>query len=51
MEQAAWNMLFSWITGSRCFIPEGCSPPLSGIVVYATLLAAIAGGYWFYTRR
>lgn len=34
MEQETWNILFSWLTGKQCFVPEGCNPPFIGIVFY-----------------
>ncbi|MCJ7478579.1 MAG: hypothetical protein MUP63_00175 [Candidatus Nanohaloarchaeota archaeon QJJ-7] len=46
MDQSTWNLLFGWITGKQCFIPEGCSPPLSGITVYIIILALILGAVW-----
>ena len=41
MDQQTWNALFSWITGRQCFLPEGCQPPMSGIILYALILIAI----------
>lgn len=41
MEQESWNTLFGWLTGRQCFIPEGCEPPLIGVVVYAVFLIAL----------
>ena len=41
MDQETWNTLFSWITGRQCFIPEGCDPPLIGVLFYAGFLIFI----------
>lgn len=41
MDQETWNTLFGWLTGQQCFIPEGCNPPLIGIIFYAGVLVAI----------
>lgn len=52
MDQAVWNLLFFWITGEQCFIPEGCPPPVEGVIAYVLVAAVIAaGGYWVYRRR
>ena len=44
IDQITWNILFEWITGTRCFLPEGCKPPFIGVLVYLMLLAPLI---WF----
>lgn len=51
MNQGLWNLLFGWITGRQCFLPEGCNIPLSGVVVYLLLLAAIISTVVIYLNR
>lgn len=48
MEPSTWNLLFGWITGRQCFIPEGCGIPAEGILVYSLIPAAVllAAAYW-----
>lgn len=46
LDQSTWNTLFGWITGQQCFIPEGCTAPIEGIVVYAIALLVLAGLVW-----
>lgn len=45
LDQATWNLLFGW-TGRQCFIPEGCTAPLTGILLYVVIIAAIAAIIW-----
>ena len=42
MDQETWDVLFGWLTGQQCFIPEGCEPPLIGILFYLGILVLIA---------
>jgi hypothetical protein len=52
IDQIPWNILFEWITGTRCFIPEGCPPPLAGILFYALIAAMfLASMSLFITRK
>lgn len=46
MDQQLWNLLFGWITGRQCFIPEGCSPPAEGVALYLTVLLVVAAVAW-----
>jgi hypothetical protein len=46
LSQSTWNLLFSWITGKQCFIPEGCNPPVEGIFVYLVILLVIVLALW-----
>ncbi|MFB6199644.1 MAG: hypothetical protein ABEJ83_02090 [Candidatus Nanohaloarchaea archaeon] len=41
MDQSSWNLLFGWITGKQCMLPEGCSVPIEGLAVYMIVFAAI----------
>jgi len=41
IDQITWNILFEWITGTRCFLPEGCKPPIVGITIYLIIAAPI----------
>jgi hypothetical protein len=51
MNQELWNLLFGF-TGKRCFLPEGCSPPPLGILIYIVLITALlATGYYLYTEH
>lgn len=51
MDQNTWNLLFGWISGKKCLLPEGCPPPAEGVAVYAVLLFVVAGGaYWLYNN-
>lgn len=41
MDQELWNLLFSGITEKQCFIPEGCSPPIGGLIIYFAALVLV----------
>lgn len=43
MNQELWNLLFSWSTGRQCMLPEGCSAPLDGMLIYIGLVALLGG--------
>ncbi|MFB6245831.1 MAG: hypothetical protein ABEJ03_05805 [Candidatus Nanohaloarchaea archaeon] len=45
LDQKLWNLLFSWITGRKCFLPEGCSPPVAGILIYILITVAVSAAY------
>lgn len=51
MNQELWNLLFGWITGRQCFVPEGCNVPTSGIVVYLLLIAAVIASVVIYLNK
>lgn len=51
LDQITWNMLFEWITGTRCFVPEGCPPPISGIVVYLLMLTPFIISFYLFCSR
>lgn len=49
VEPETWNLLFGGLTGRKCFIPEGCPPPILGVVVYSLLVAGVvAAAYYVY---
>ena len=41
IDQITWNILFEWITGTRCFLPEGCKPPVIGLLIYLVMISAL----------
>lgn len=51
MNQELWNILFGWITGRQCFLPEGCNPPLAGVVIYLLIIAGIISTAVIYLNR
>lgn len=51
MNQELWNLLFGWITGRQCFLPEGCNVPTSGIIVYLLLIAAVIASVVIYLNK
>ncbi len=51
IDQITWNILFEWITGTRCFLPEGCSPPLVGILFYGLIAAMFLASIYMFTVR
>lgn len=50
IEQSTWNLLFGW-TGRRCFIPEGCTPPVEGVIVYTASAAMVAAAFYLGYRH
>lgn len=46
LDQSTWNLLFGWMTGRQCFLPEGCTLPMTGVLVYAVILAGITLLVW-----
>lgn len=46
IDQSIWNLLFSWMTGTQCMLPEGCTVPLPGVLFYLVLVAAVALAVW-----
>lgn len=43
-----WNLLFGWMSGQQCFLPEGCDVPVQGMLVYLVILVFLAVlVYWF----
>ncbi|MFB6146048.1 MAG: hypothetical protein ABEJ99_06140 [Candidatus Nanohaloarchaea archaeon] len=51
MNQQLWNQLFAWITGTKCFIPEGCSAPALGIVFYLGVVLLVAAAIYLERER
>jgi len=51
INQITWNILFEWITGTRCFLPEGCSPPLVGTLFYGLLAAMFLASIYLFLNR
>lgn len=52
MDQGLWNLLFGWLTGKQCMIPEGCNPPVTGIIIYTSaIIISVIGLYFLYERR
>lgn len=48
ISQSLWNTLFGWMSGTRCFLPEGCAVPPVGVAVYLFILAVVAViVYWY----
>lgn len=41
MDPELWDALFGWMTGRQCFLPEGCTPPVGGILIYVAVIVAI----------
>jgi cell division protein FtsL len=48
IDQDLWNLLFGWL-GPECMLPEGCTVPLTLVVV--AVAAALAILLAFYKRR
>lgn len=51
IDQVTWNILFERITGTRCFIPEGCAPPVTGILVYLIVLSPFILSFYIFFKR
>lgn len=51
IQQRTWNLLFGWLTGKQCFIPEGCPPPAVGVAFYGLLVAVVSGAAYYLYRN
>lgn len=49
MDQSTWNLLFGWMQGEQCFLPEGCPPPVEGILFYLAVVIIIVAAYLHYS--
>ncbi len=50
IDQTSWDVLFSWLTGKRCMLPEGCEIPVEGVAFYLVLLLAAVAVYLNWER-
>jgi hypothetical protein len=41
IEQELWNFLFGFL-GEQCMLPEGCTVPLEGVLVYLGTIIVLA---------
>lgn len=51
MDQGTWNLLFGWMD-TQCFLPEGCTVPLDGVVFYGMMgFVGFVFLYWLITSH
>lgn len=42
IDQQLWNALFGWQGTGQCMLPEGCTVPVVGVLLYVAVLVFVA---------
>lgn len=47
IDQELWNFLFGFLGQGQCMLPEGCTIPIEGVLVYlGTIIVLVAVLNW-----